>query len=157
MTFKQWILYFAEKQGFKKLVIENNKIVNEYYRDGTKETDENIIIGAIDYLGDIPFDSFDRLYALYLLDFHDEIVKNLDVKKALENRKYAEDYYNKSLDKENIRNEFERELFGLAYENYEREDVSKLEAFINIIKVAKEGKEVVLKDSYKTGGYFGGC
>ena len=36
MTFKQWILDFAEKQGFKKLVLENNKMVNKYYKDRTK-------------------------------------------------------------------------------------------------------------------------
>lgn len=42
-----------------------------------------------------------------------------------------------------------------AYNNYEREWMSNPEALYYIIKVAKEGKEAVLIDSYSNGGYFG--
>lgn len=151
MTFKQYILDFAEKQGFKKLVLENNKIVNQHYRDGTKEIDENIIIEAINYSRDIPFDSFDRLYALYLIENHKEdVLDKYDIDLAIENEEYAKNQYNKV-----IKEEYEEYLHGLSYENYEREGISNLVSFVNMVHIAKKGTEAVLNDSYANGGWFG--
>jgi hypothetical protein len=98
---------------------------------------------------DIPFDSVDRIYGLYLIDTKSKL---LDIDLSDVNR-LNQEYMDNLMSKE------EREEFDLvtnwAYENYEREAMPPYVAFFNIIAVAKKGKEIVLNDSYYDGGWFG--
>ena len=52
-----------------------------------------------------------------------------------------------------------KEEFNLVsmetYHNYEREAMSQIDGYLNLINIVKKGKDVVLKDSYYTGGWFG--
>ena len=126
---------FAEK--FCK---ENNK---EWYGDRF----------AFFHNNNIPFDSVDRIYALYLIDKKSHLL-DIDLEEILNNKEKQTNDYMYSL-----MSDYEKEEFDLvtnwAYENYEREGMSPYVAFFNIIDVAKKGKEVVLKDSYYNGGWFG--
>lgn len=95
----------------------------------------------INYSHEKPLDSWDRLFALYLIDTHP-------------------DYLNKSWDEvkelEDIKDFSNRGYVGiLAYDNYEREWLSDSEAWDNMVIVAKKGKEAVLTDSYDNDGWFG--
>ena len=98
---------------------------------------------------EIPFDSVDRIYGLYLIDKNSKLL-NVDISDV---SKLTQEYMDKLMTKE------EREEFDLvtywAYENYEREGLSPYEAFFNIIAVAKNGYDYTLKDSYYDGGWFG--
>jgi len=102
---------------------------------------------------DIPFDSVDRIYALYLINEKSHLL-DIDLEEILNDKENQTDDYMYSL-----MSDYEKEEFDLvtdwAYENYEREGMSSYVAFFNIIDVAKKGKEVVLKDSYYDGGWFG--
>ena len=101
----------------------------------------------------IPFDSVDRIYALYLIDDKSDLL-NINLDEILKDKEKQTDEYMYSL-----MNDYEKEEFSLvtnwAYENYEREAMSSYVAFFNIISVAQKGKDVVLKDSYYDGGWFG--
>ena len=101
----------------------------------------------------IPFDSVDRIYALYLIDEKSQLL-NINLDEILKDKEKQTNEYMYSL-----MNDYEQEEFKLvtewAYENYEREAMSPYVAFFNIISVAQKGKEVVLKDSYYDGGWFG--
>ena len=101
----------------------------------------------------IPFDSVDRIYALYLIDEKSDLL-NINLDEILKDKEKQTNEYMYSL-----MNDYEKEEFSLvtnwAYENYEREAMSPYVAFFNIISVAQKGKDVVLKDSYYDGGWFG--
>lgn len=101
----------------------------------------------------IPFDSVDRIYALYLIDEKSNLL-NINLDEILKDKEKQTNEYMYSL-----MNDYEKEEFSLvsnwAYENYEREAMSPYVAFFNIISVAQKGKDAVLKDSYYDGGWFG--
>ncbi len=102
---------------------------------------------------DIPFDSVDRIYALYLIDEKSHLL-DIDLEDILKDKEKQTNDYMYSL-----MTDYEKEEFDLvtdwSYENYEREGMSPYVAFFNIIDVAKKGKEAVLEDSYYDGGWFG--
>lgn len=102
---------------------------------------------------DIPFDSVDRIYALYLIDENSHLL-NINLEEILNNKEKQNDDFMKSLMSEEEQEEFTL-VSNWAYENYERERMSRYVAFFNIINVAQKGKEIVLKDSYYDGGWFG--
>lgn len=108
---------------------------------------------ALFHNNNIPFDSVDRIYALYLIDDKSDLL-NINLDEILKDKEKQTDEYMYSL-----MNDYEKEEFSLvtnwAYENYEREAMSPYVAFFNIISVAQKGKDVVLKDSYYDGGWFG--
>lgn len=102
-----------------------------------------------------PFDSFDRIFTLWLIDQHFEIVENFDIEKAKVSKEYCENYFNENIKQyEGILDEWDSNT-DRAYDNYEREAISDVVAFINMLAVAKKGPDVVLKDSYYDGGWFG--
>ena len=101
----------------------------------------------------VPLDSVDRIYALYLIDSNSHLLEiNIDEIKKDKEKQTNEYMY--SLMTEEEKSEFEL-VSEWAYENYERELMSPYVAFFNLIDVAKKGKEVVLNDSYYDGGWFG--
>lgn len=114
---------------------------NEKELDGTRF--------AFFHNNDIPFDSVDRIYGLYLIDIKSKLL-DIDLSDV---SKLTESYM------EELMSEYEKEEFKLvtswAYDNYEREGLAPNESFFNIINVAKKGKEATLKDSYYDGGWFG--
>lgn len=102
-----------------------------------------------------PFDSFDRIFALWLIDQHFEIIANFDVEKAKFSEEYCEEYFTECImDNQELFDEWNHNT-DLAYDNYEREDINAICAFINMLNVAEKGPDAVLKDSYCNGGWFG--
>lgn len=89
-----------------------------------------------------PCDSYDRLFALYIIDVHPEIIgKSWNDVKDLEWMK-------------------EFEIGGgwegtHAYDSYEREGLTSETAYENMMDVIKKGRDAVLIDSYEDGGWFG--
>lgn len=154
LDFKTWLLEYAKKEGFAE------KVSSTDYFD-PKESYIDQIIGAIDYRNDKPFDSFDRLFALYLIDQHIEVINEFDVEKACESSENGEIEYQKAFDNRSnssldLKNEYEKVLWTMSYENYEREGIDNICALVNMIHVAKKGKEAVLTDSYANeDGWFG--
>lgn len=105
----------------------------------------------------LPFDSFDRIFALYLIDQHYGIVESFDTEKAM--GKSGEEYTKKFFDEmikqnQGILDEWDSNT-DRAYNNYEREGISDIIAFGNMLYVAKNGPDAVLKDSYYENGWFG--
>ena len=98
---------------------------------------------------DLPFDSVDRIYALYLIDIDSKLLKT-DISDI---EKLNGESLKKLLTKEEM--EEYKAVTYYAYDNYEREGMSDYEAFYNLLFVAKQGKDKVLKDSYDNGGWFG--
>ena len=99
---------------------------------------------------ELPFDSVDRLIALYLLDNHPEMVA-LSLM-HITSSEQAWKWYT----------EFDEEFkkwFDLAsnwaYNNYEREWISNAVALVYILAIAKQGLDEVLTNSYANGGWFG--
>ena len=88
-----------------------------------------------------PLDSWDRLFALYLIDVHPECVDKT---------------WGEVKDIEDVK-DFGFEGFEgyRAYSNYEREWLDDEDAWREMANVAKRGREAVLADSYETGGWFG--
>lgn len=127
------------------------KFAEKFCKENNKEWEGNRF--AFFHNKDIPFDSVDRVYALYLIDENSHLL-NINLEEILNDKEKQNDNFMKSL-----MTEAEQEEFALvsnwAYENYEREGMSRYVAFFNIIYVAQKGKEVVLKDSYYNGGWFG--
>lgn len=103
----------------------------------------------IDYGNEKPYDSYDRWFAVYLIEKNAEILKI----NAFEKLKEGESNFLQYL------SEDEFEMFNdethYAYENYEREWLSKNEALYKLLKVANQGLEAVMTDSYGEGGWFG--
>lgn len=101
----------------------------------------------------LPFDSVDRIYALYLIDENSHLL-SVDIESIKEDKNKQTNEYMYSLMTEEEKEEFKL-VTGWAYENYEREAISPHIAFFNIIAVAQKGKEYTLKDSYYDDGWFG--
>lgn len=103
----------------------------------------------IDYGNEKPYDSYDRWFAVYLIE------KNSDVLKinAFDRLKEGERNFLQYLSEDELAM-FEDETH-CAYDNYEREWLSKDEALYHLLKVANQGLEAVMADSYDEGGWFG--
>lgn len=127
-----------------KKVIE--EFIKKFFKEQNKEYEN---IHDIFHNYKIPFDSFDRVYALYLIDTNSKLL-DIDLSDI---SKLTKEYF------DNLLTDEEKEIFKVitkyAYDNYEREGLADYEAFFNIISVAKKGKEVTLKDSYYDGGWLG--
>jgi hypothetical protein len=102
---------------------------------------------------EIPFDSVDRIYALYLIDIKSHLL-DINIDDVLNKEGNQNDEYMYQLMTEEEKEEFSL-VSEWAYENYEREGMPRWVAFFNIINVAQKGKEAVLKDSYYNDGWFG--
>lgn len=153
LDFKTWLLNYAKEEGFAE------KVFSKKYFD-PKESHINQIIGEINYHNDKPFDSFDRLFALYLIDQHINVINEFDVEKACESLENGKAEYEKAFDTTktsiDLKKEYEKILWPMSYENYEREGIDNICALVNMIHVAKKGKEFVLTDSYADeDGWFG--
>lgn len=133
MTFKEWL-----QKNWDSL----RKGTKHFSGDDCKTLDLENNAWWISYSHERPLDSWDRLFALYLIDVHPECIgKAWDEVKDLEDVK-----------------EFDSGFEGnKAYDNYEREWLSAEEAWKAMTNVAKQGKEAVLADSYEDGGWFGAC
>lgn len=139
MDFKEWLVNYNRENGHTLSDDDDFESVKE----------------AVSYDNPLPCDSYDRLYALYLLDCHKSIIDEFDVQKACQDKEYADKQFNTLLDNEGIKEEFMETLFFMSYENYEREGISHLVAFVNMVNVAQHGRDAVLNDSYKNNGWFG--
>ena len=127
------------------------KFAEKFCKENNKEWEGNRF--AFFHNNDIPFDSVDRIYALYLIDENSPLL-NINLEEILKDKEKQNDDFMKSLMTEEEQEEFAL-VSNWAYENYEREGMSRYVAFFNIIDVAQKGKEIVLKDSYYDGGWFG--
>lgn len=123
------------------------KFADKFCKENNKEFTGNRMVFF--HNNEIPFDSVDRIYGLYLIDIKSKL---LDIDMSDIN-KLNQEYMDNLLSEEEIK-EFSL-VTEWAYENYEREAMSPYAAFFNILDVAQKGKEVVLRDSYYTGGWFG--
>lgn len=102
-----------------------------------KENNLEQEVWSVRYSHERPFDSFDRLYALYVLEKRPDLLTT-----AFDNLNEADAA------------EF-NDQSNHAYNNYEREMISQEEAYNILMAIAKGGIEVVRKDSYDDGGWFG--
>ena len=127
------------------------KFAEKFCKENNKEWEGDRF--AFFHNNDIPFDSVDRIYALYLIDENSHLL-NINLEEILNDKEKQNDDFMKSLMSEEEQEEFDL-VSNWAYENYEREGMSRYIAFFNVIDVAQKGKEVVLKDSYYDGGWFG--
>lgn len=132
MTFKEWLLEHWN---------ELRKDTKHFSDDEHKVLDLENNAWWISYQHEKPLDSWDRLFALYLLDVHPECVnKTWDEVKDIEDIKdFSIDGY----------------AGNRAYDNYERECLSDKAAWAAMTHVAKQGREKVLVDSYEDDGWFG--
>ena len=103
----------------------------------------------IDYSNDKPYNSYDRWFAVYLIEKNSDILKI----NAFEKLKEGERNFLQFLSEDELAM-FEDETH-YAYDNYEREWISKDEALYHLLKVANQGLEAVMADSYDEGGWFG--
>lgn len=132
MNFKNWLI---------KNWDELRKNTKHFSDDEHKVLDLENDSWWINYSHEKPLDSWDRLFALYLIDIHPECIdKSWEEVKDLEDIKdFANDGY----------------AGNCAYNNYEREWLSNARAWEAMTDVAKQGREAVLIDSYEDGGWFG--
>lgn len=127
------------------------RFAEKFCKENNKEFDGTRF--AFFHNNDVPFDSVDRIYALYLIESNSHLLEiNLDEIDKDEEKQTNEYMY--SLMTQEEQDEFKL-VTNWAYENYEREGMSPYVAFFNLIYVAKQGKEAVLTDSYYDGGWFG--
>jgi hypothetical protein len=104
----------------------------------------------ITHHNDRPYDSIDRFIALYIIENEQELLN-----RDLPTIKTQEDLTNWY---ESIDSDFKEQYEGCqfwSYNNYEREGMGNDYALYQILRVAKEGKDIVLKDGYYDGGWFG--
>lgn len=127
------------------------KFAEKFCKENNKEFDGTRFVFF--HNNNIPFDSVDRIYALYLIDSNSHLL-DIDLDEIIKDKEKQTNEYMYSLMTKEELEEFKL-VTNWAYENYERETISLYVAFFNIIDVAKKGKEVVLKDSYYAGGWFG--
>lgn len=138
----------------EKLKIEDTgfyKYAEKFCRENNKEFDGTRF--AFFHNNNIPFDSVDRIYALYLIDSKSHLL-DIDIDEIVNDKNKQTNEYMYCLMTEDEIEEFKLVTYW-AFENYEREGMSPYVAFFNIIDVAKKGYEYTLKDSYYDGGWFG--
>lgn len=127
------------------------RFAEKFCKENNKEFDGTRF--AFFHNNDVPFDSVDRIYALYLIESNSHLLEiNLD--EINKDKEKQTNEYMYSLMTQEEQDEFKL-VTDWAYENYEREGMSPYVAFFNLIYVAKQGKEAVLTDSYYVGGWFG--
>ena len=132
MKFKEWLL--ANWDSLRK-------DTKHFSDDEHKVLDLENNSWQINYSHEKPLDSWDRLFALYLIDVHPECIdKTWDEVKDIEDIKAFS----------NVGYEGRK-----AYDNYERECLSDKDAWGAMVDVAKQGREKVLVDSYEDDGWFG--
>lgn len=103
----------------------------------------------ISYNNEKPYDSYDRWFAVYLIEKNSDILEI----NALEKMKEGEvNFFNHLTDEEK---EMFRQESNYAYNNHEREFLNRNEALYHLLKVANQGLEAVMTDSYDKGGWFG--
>jgi hypothetical protein len=127
------------------------KFAENFCKENDKEFDGTRFVFF--HNNDVPFDSVDRIYALYLIDSNSHLL-DIDIDEIVKDKNKQTNEYMYSLMTEEEKEEFKL-VTNWAYDNYEREMMSPYVAFFNIVGVAKKGKEVTLKDSYYDGGWFG--
>ena len=132
MKFKEWLL-----ANWNELRKDTKCFSGEDYKFINLENNS----WWINYSHERPLDSWDRLFALYLIDIHPECIDKT---------------WNEVKDIEDI-NDFDIDSYEgrKAYDNYEREWLSSEDAWKAMVNVAKQGRDAVLVDSYEDGGWFG--
>ena len=105
---------------------------------------------SVYHQNELPFDSVDRLIALFMLESYPEMV-GLDLLSITTDKDALEWYA--SLDPEF--KEWFDSASNWAYNNYEREWISNAVALMYILAIAKQGTDEILTNSYATGGWFG--
>lgn len=132
MKFKEWLL-----ANWNEL----RKDTKHFSDDEHKVLDLENNSWWINYSHEKPLDSWDRLFALYLLDVYPECInKTWDEVKDIEDIKdFSIDGY----------------AGNKAYDNYERECLGDRNAWEAMTYVAKQGRDAVLVDSYEDDGWFG--
>lgn len=132
MTFREWLLEHWD---------ELRKDTKHFSGDDCKVLDLENNSWWINYSHEKPLDSWDRLFALYLIDVHPDCVNKT---------------WNEVKDIEDIK-DFNIDGYegNRAYDNYEREGLGDTDAWEAMTNVAKKGKDVVLVDSYEDDGWFG--
>ena len=103
----------------------------------------------IEYSNPVPYDSYDRWFAVYLIESNSDILKINALEKIKEGTKDFIQFLS------NEEKELFDEEFYLAYDNYEREGISKDCALANMLDVINQGIDKVMTDSYSNGGWFG--
>ena len=132
MKFKEWLL--ANWDSLRK-------DTKHFSDDEHKVLDLENNSWWINYSHEKPLDSWDRLFALYLIDVHPECIdKTWDEVKDIED---INDFSNVGYEGRK------------AYDNYERECLCDKYAWGAMVDVAKQGREKVLVDSYEDDGWFG--
>lgn len=96
-----------------------------------------------------PYDSYDRWFTVYLIEKNSDILKINAVEKMKEG---DVNFFNYLTDEEK---EMFRQESNYAYNNHEREFLNRNEALYHLLKVANQGLEATLTDSYDKGGWFG--
>lgn len=127
------------------------KFAEKFCKENNREFDGSRF--AFFHNNEIPFDSVDRIYALYLIDTKSHLL-DIDTEEIIKNKDKQTNEYMYSLMTKEEKEEFDL-ISNWAYENYEREMMSPYVAFFNIIAVAQKGYEYTLKDSYYDGGWLG--
>ena len=132
MTFRDWLLEHWD---------ELRKDTKHFSGDDCKALDLENNSWWINYSHEKPLDSWDRLFALYLIDVHPDCVNKTwnEVKDIEDIKDFSIDGYEGNR----------------AYDNYEREGLGDTDAWEAMTNVAKKGKDVVLVDSYEDDGWFG--
>ena len=132
MKFKDWLLNNWD---------ELRKDTKYFSDDEHKVLDLEKNVWWINQTHEKPLDSWDRLFALYLIDIHPDCIN-----KSWNEVKELEDIKDFSI---------ESYAGARAYDNYEREWLGDEDAWNSMVKVAKQGRDAVLVDSYEDGGWFG--
>lgn len=130
--FGKWFI-----ENFPSLCSSTEGIKKEDLYDEKKE----IKLWIVGYSHEIPLDSWDRLFALFIIDKHPEAIG----KPYGEADKYLQEEFGIGYGSEGT----------LAYDNYERDWLTCEAAWDEMMNVAKKGKEAVMEDSYDDGGWFG--
>ena len=120
--------------------------VKSYFEDNNMEYED---LNSVAHQNHPPFDSFDRLYALYLIDKKPQIIQKAYKFSSEEECKTFLDNLDEDTKKEM------KALFRYSYDNYEREGMRDTVAYGNLLYEATKGKESVLKSTYGEGGWFG--
>lgn len=135
-------------EEFKEYVLKLNKelCIKEDYEDA-----EDILKNGIWHGYVPPLDSVDRVFALFILDCHPELL-DVNIEEITKTMEIGNAWYD-GLSKE-VR-ELNEYIMYIAYDNYEREGITNTVAYGNIIAECQKGREWVLKSSYGSGGWFG--
>lgn len=133
MDFKEWLV-----KNWDELRSKTKNLSGDDHKDILNN------LWWVDYSHEMPCDSWDRLFALYIIDEHSEIIGK--PWKEVESLDFMQSFKNEKSD-------FSEG--AMAYNNYEREWISNEEAYNEMMAVIKKGRERVLEDSADDYGWFG--